>query len=309
MSDSPDSLVQASAEEVPARVDEAVDWAATRLEQAELHFGHGADNPHSEAIILLAGATGLPLEVLMAEAARRLEPKARARLAALLAARLTRRCPAAYLVGRAWFAGLEFEVDERVLIPRSPLAEFLAAGGAPWLDPARVMRVLDLGTGSGCLAIAAAMAFPQARVDAVDLSRDALAVATANVRRHGLEARVRPVVSDHFAGLVGERYDLILSNPPYVPAARLQDLPPEYAHEPVMALVSGEDGLDSVRAILQDAGSFLRPGGVLVVEVGEVEEAVARTWPELPFTWLEFEHGGSGVFLLEAESLSPLHQL
>ncbi|MCC5861399.1 MAG: 50S ribosomal protein L3 N(5)-glutamine methyltransferase [Gammaproteobacteria bacterium] len=305
MSDPRDSHVQAIAEEVPVRVDDACDWAAARLADAGLHFGHGADNPHSEAIILLAGATGLALDTLMAEAARPLEPPARARLAELVAARLASRRPAAYLVGRAWFAGLEFEVDERVLIPRSPLAEFLAVGGAPWLDPARVGRVLDLGTGSGCLAIAAAMAFPEAQVDAADLSRDALAVAAANVRRHGLEARVRLVVSDHFAGLAGERYDLILSNPPYVPAARLSELPAEYAHEPAMALVSGDDGLDSVRAILQDAGGFLRPGGVLVVEVGEVDEAVARTWPELPFTWLEFEHGGSGVFLLEADSLSP----
>ncbi len=310
MSHTPDTDPPASAPallpgEVPARLDEAVDWAAGVLAGAGVHFGHGADNPHTEAIILLAGATGLSLEVLMADAARPLAPPVRAQLAALLTERLSSRRPAAYLVGRAWFAGLEFEVDERVLVPRSPLAEFLAAGGAPWLDPARVRRVLDLGTGSGCLAIAAAMAFPEARVDAADLSSDALAVAAANVRRHGLETRVHLVLSDHFAALAGERYDLILSNPPYVPAARLAELPPEYGHEPAMALVSGEDGLDSVRAILQDAGLFLRPGGILVVEVGEVEEAVARAWPHLPLTWLEFEHGGSGVFLLEAESLPP----
>jgi ribosomal protein L3 glutamine methyltransferase len=289
---------------VPASLAAAVDWAAARLEAAGLCFGHGADNPHTGAIILCAGATGLELEVLMADARRPLDEVARARLSRLVDERIATRRPAAYLAGRAWFAGLEFEVDERVLVPRSPLAEFLAEGGAPWLEPGRVERVLDVGTGSGCLAIAAAMAFPGAVVDAVDVSADALAVAARNVERHGLADRVRLLESDHFAAVAGERYDLILSNPPYIPLARMHELPQEYAHEPALALVSGEDGLDSVRAILQDAGLFLRPGGVLVVEVGEVEEAVAATWPELPFIWLEFEHGGSGVFLLTADALA-----
>lgn len=292
---------------VPAALGAAVEHVAARLEAAGLWFGHGADNPHTEAIILAAGATGLTLEALMADADQPLSKEARARLDQLTDERIASRKPAAYLIGRAWFAGLEFEVDERVLVPRSPLAEFLAAGGAPWLAAERVERVLDLGTGSGCLAVVAALAFPAARVDAADISPEALAVATRNVARHGLGDRVRLVHSDHFDALAGERYDLIISNPPYIPAPRLRELPEEYAHEPALALVSGDDGLDSVRAILQDAASFLRPGGVLVVEVGEVEEAVAAACPELPFIWLEFEHGGSGVFLLTADALARVH--
>lgn len=300
------TMSTAPADGVPADVAGAVDWAAGRLAAAGLHYGHGADNPHSEAITLLAGATDLPLDELMADAARRLEPPARSRLSGLVTRRIESRRPAAYLVQRAWFAGLEFFVDERVLVPRSPLAEFLAEGGMPWLEPDAVERVLDLGTGSGCLAVAAAMAFPAAQVDALDISAAALEVAAINVHRHGLEARVRLMCSDHFAALDTERYDLIISNPPYIPESSMDTLPREYAHEPSMALVAGRDGLDSVRAILQHAGLFLKPGGILVVEVGEVESAVAAAWPTLPFVWLEFAHGGAGVFMLTAEALATM---
>jgi ribosomal protein L3 glutamine methyltransferase len=290
----------------PLRTDAAVDWAAARLQQAGLHFGHGADNAASEAITLLAGATGLALDALMSQAGRELDARAREAFARLIETRITSRRPAAYLVGRAWFAGLEFQVDERVLIPRSPLAEWLLEGGSPWLQAERVERVLDLGTGSGCLAITAALVFPEAQVDALDISADALAVAGLNAERHGVSARLRLLQSDHFTALTDERYDLIISNPPYIPAARMAELPDEYGHEPALALVSGLDGLDSVRTILQHAAYFLRPGGVLVVEVGEVEEAVVEAWPGLPFIWLEFEHGGSGVFLLMASALADI---
>ncbi len=300
------TITRTTADAMPADMAGAVEWAAGRLDAADLHYGHGADNPHSEAITLLAGATGLPLDELMADATRALAPAASTRLAELVSQRIESRRPAAYLVQRAWFAGLEFFVDERVLVPRSPLAEFLAEGGAPWLEYDRVERVLDLGTGSGCIAVAAAMAFPDAQVDALDISESALQVAAINVHRHALESRVRLLCSDHFDALDGERYDLIISNPPYIPAPRMTQLPREYAHEPRLALVSGRDGLDSVRTILQHAGLFLKPGGILVVEVGEVESAVAATWPALPFLWLEFTHGGAGVFLLTAQSLATL---
>lgn len=296
----------ASADGVPEDVASAVDWAAERLAAAGLHYGHGADNPHSESITLLAGATDLPLDELMADAARRLDGASRARLADLVALRIESRRPAAYLVQRAWFAGLEFFVDERVLVPRSPLAEFLDEGGMPWLNPDKVERVLDLGTGSGCLAVAAAMAFPDAQVDALDISTEALEVAAINVHRHGLANRVHLLCSDHFSALNAQRYDLIISNPPYIPESSMAALPREYVHEPRLALVAGRDGLDSVRAILQHAGLFLKPDGVLVVEVGEVEAAVAAAWPSLPFVWLEFAHGGAGVFVLTAQALATL---
>ena len=297
---------EATPDGVPADVAGAVDWAADRLAAARLHYGHGADNPHSEAITLLAGATGLPLEELMADAARVLDGPARWRLAGLVGQRIESRRPAAYLVQRAWFAGREFFVDERVLVPRSPLAEFLTEGAMPWLDPDAVTRVLDLGTGSGCLAVTAAMAFPAAQVDALDICADALAVAAINVHRHGLDGRVQLLRSDHFSALYAQRYDLIMSNPPYIPESRMAELPPEYGHEPRLALVAGGDGLDSVRAILQHAGLFLKPGGILVVEVGEVESAVEAAWPEAPFIWLDFANGGSGVFVLTAQALATL---
>ena len=222
---------------------------------------------------------------------------------ALFGARVLRRLPAAYLMGRMWFAGLEFEVDPRVIVPRSPFAELITAGFEPWLEPERVRRIVDLGTGSGCIAIACALRFPQATVDAVDLSADALSVATRNVERHAVGDRLRLHRGDLFEPLGHAVYDLIVSNPPYVSDAEMEALPQEYLHEPDMALRAGGDGLDIVRRLLRDADAHLAPGGVLIVEVGNSDERLQQAYPGVPFLWLEFEHGGGGVFLLTKDDL------
>ena len=276
---------------------------ARRLTRAGVVFGHGTDNAWDEAAALVLHALELPHDGAAALYARRVGGRAAQRARALIEARIDERVPAAYLMGRTWFAGLEFRVDPRVLVPRSPLAELIERRFAPWIGASRARRLLDLGTGSGCIAIACAKAFPRARVDAVDVSREALEVARLNVRRHRLMRRVRLLESDHFAALGGRSYDIIVSNPPYVGVRELAALPPEYRHEPRMALAAGRAGLDSVRIILREAGRHLRPRGILVVEVGNTERAVQRAFARLPFTWLEFERGGGGVFLLTAEQL------
>jgi ribosomal protein L3 glutamine methyltransferase len=227
----------------------------------------------------------------------------RADFEALLGRRIRERIPVVYLTRQCWFAGLPIYVDQRVLIPRSPIAELIERRFEPWAQPDRVRRVLDLGTGSGCIAIACARAFPRALVDAADISTEALAVARINIRRHRLSKRVRALHSDHFAGLGSRSYDIIVSNPPYVGRREFEALPPEYRHEPRRALEAGTDGLDSVRIILRGAARRLRPGGILIVEVGNSQSAVQRVFRKLPFLWLAFERGGGGVFLLRRDQL------
>src|SRR5437660_8047383 len=277
--------------------------AAGRLKRARVHFGHGTDNAWDEAAALVLHAVRPGSRGGALSLGRRVGPAGQRRARARVARRIEERIPAAYLPGVAWFVGVPLQVDARVLVPRSPIAELIERGFQPWIDARRVHRVLDLGTGSGCIAIACARALPRARIDAVDISDAALEVARRNVRGHRLARRVRVRKSDHFRALGRATYDIIVSNPPYVGARELAGLPPEYRHEPRVALAAGSAGLDSVRIILREARRHLRPRGVLIVEVGNTESAVRRACRRLPFVWLEFERGGGGVFLLSREQL------
>ena len=291
----------------PATVEQLIHYGTLLFEQSELWFGHGTDNAFDEAAELVFFGAGLRHEDASDVYSRQLGTAQRAAILALFERRIAERIPAAYLTHRMWFAGHEFYVDERVLVPRSPLAELVEAQFQPWIAPEKVHRILDIGTGSGCIAIASALYLPAAQVDASDVSDDALAVAAINVARHGVEARVRAVRSDVFDALAGERYDVIVSNPPYVGDSEMADLPLEYRHEPVTGLHSGVDGLDVVRRILSGAREHLEPQGLLVVEVGNSETALAEAFPDMPFTWLAFDRGGGGVFLLTAEQLESAH--
>ena len=285
-------------------VAELIRYGAALFERAGLAYGHGTDNAVDDAAALVFHA--LHLDHAQAEAAYRvrLDASAAERVLKLFEERIRRRVPAAYLMGRMWFAGLEFEVDARVIVPRSPFAELIHAGFAPWIDPDRVRRILDIGTGSGCIAIACAIAFPRAQVDAVDVSLHALEVARRNVARHGVGDRVHLFQGDVYEPLGDARYDLIVSNPPYVSDGEMQTLPQEYRHEPDLALRAGADGLDIVRRILAGARRHLEPGGALFVEVGDSDVRVQTAFPDLRLTWLEFERGGGGVFLIRAEELT-----
>ncbi len=283
------------------------DWlrfAVTRFNEAQLFFGHGHQSAVDEAAYLLSHTFHLPSTDLNAYLDARLTGNERAQFAEVMRRRVQERIPAAYITREAWLGEFKFYVDERVIVPRSFIAPLIEEQLAPWVaDPDAIRSALDLCTGSGCLAILLAHTFGQADVDAVDLSPDALAVAQRNVADYGLQGRINLVRSDLFANLGGKHYDLIISNPPYVTAAAMEELPEEYRHEPGMALAAGDDGLDAVRVILAEAAAHLNDGGLLVVEVGHNREAVEAAWPNLPFVWLDAPGGEGMVFLLHREEL------
>lgn len=285
------------------------DWlryAVSRFNEAGLSYGHGTTNAYDEAAYLLLHTLHLPIDRLEPFLDARLLPFEIERVISILERRVRERLPAPYLTREAWLQGFRFYVDERVIVPRSHLAPLILEHFQPWLaEPERVCQALDLCTGSGCLAVLLAHAFPHATVDAVDVSADALEVARRNVADYGLEGHVRLVRSDLFEALAGRTYDLIVANPPYVTAESMARLPPEYRHEPVMALAAGEDGLDAVRAILAQAAVHLNPGGLLAVEVGYNRPAVEAAFPQLEFIWPELE-AGDMVFLITREALTPL---
>ncbi|WP_426150154.1 50S ribosomal protein L3 N(5)-glutamine methyltransferase [Pseudomonas sp. DC3000-4b1] len=274
-------------------------WAVSRFHAEGLYFGHGNDNAWDEARQLVLGALHLPWDISDSYLDCRLEDDELSHVQHLLRRRIKERIPAAYLIGEAWFCGLPFVVDNRVLVPRSPIAELIGQRFAPWLAETPA-RILDLCTGSGCIGIACARAFPEAEVVLADLSFDALEVANQNIERHELEERVYTVQGDGFAGLPNQRFDLIVSNPPYVDAEDFADMPEEYHHEPALGLACGEDGLDLVRRMLAEAAGHLTEHGLLVVEVGNSQVHVEALYPEVDFTWFAFEHGGHGVFALTA---------
>lgn len=278
-------------------------WGASRFNEAGLCFGHGTDNAIDEALALVLHALHLKHDLPADYLAARVTSGEAERVLELFHERIDRRVPAAYLIGEARFAGLDFFVDESVLIPRSPIAELIEQGFAPWLDVEHVGSVLDLCCGSGCIGIACAYAFPDALVDLSDISPAALDVANRNIERHALEGRVRALRADVYDGLNGERYDLIVSNPPYVSTAEMASLPDEYRHEPELGLEAGDDGMDVVARILAGGADYLRPGGIMVIEVGASADALMARYPDVPFLWLDFERGGEGVFLLTAEQL------
>lgn len=277
-------------------------WAASGFLAAKLFYGHGTDNPWDEAEQLVLH--GLHLNPPLADEwlDARLTRAEKERVVANIQRRIEERIPAAYITGQAWFAGMPFVVDERVLVPRSPIAELIEKQFAPWLS-AEPQQILDLCTGSGCIGIACAYAFPDAEVQLSDISFEALAVAEENIHQHDLGDRVYALQSDLFENLLGQRFDLIVSNPPYVDADDMASLPQEYHAEPELGLASGVDGLDFTRRLLAEAVDHLTENGLLVVEVGNSWPALEEAYPELPFTWVEFERGGHGVFVLNAADL------
>jgi len=279
-------------------------FAVSRFEEAQLFYGHGTHNSYDEAVWLILSSLHLPHNTLENFLDAVLTGSERKHLAHLVARRTTERIPTAYLVREAWLGDFRFYVDERVIVPRSFIAELLREQLAPWVEnPEEIVSAADICTGSGCLAILLALAFPNAEVDAVDISDEALAVARRNISDYGLEHQVYPVQSDMLVALQGKRYDLIISNPPYVNAPSMEALPAEYRHEPSIALASGDDGLAHTRILIEQAAQHLNSGGLLVVEIGHNRDELEAAYPALPFTWLEVSAGDQFVFLLTREQL------
>ena len=286
-----------------ATIIDLIRYAASRFSAAGLTFGHSHDNAVDEASHLVLSSLHLPPDMPPAYGAARVTASEKARVLALIDRRIETREPVAYMVGEAWFAGMPFKSDPRALVPRSPIAELIEDGFSPWLDGREIETALDLCTGSGCIGIAMAAYNPRWHVDIADISDDALALARENIAKHQLGAQVRAVRSDLFAGLAAARYDLIVSNPPYVTEAEYAALPREYAHEPRLGLTAGADGLDLALRILAEAPAHRTDGGLLIVEVGDSERALAALLPAVPFVWLEFKVGPMGVFALERADL------
>ena len=283
------------------------DWlrySVSRLEQSGVFFGHGTDNAYDESVWLVMSALHLPLDTLDNFLDARITRDEAKHLAHLIERRVTERVPTAYLLREAWLKGFKFYVDERVIVPRSFIAELLEDGLAPWIEyPEMVESAADICTGSGCLGVLLAHAFPNATVDVVDISPDAIAVANINIKNYGLEDQITAVQSDMFSGLKGKKYDLIISNPPYVDAPAMSALPQEYRNEPQIALGSGDAGLDHTHILLNEAKKYLNDDGILVVEIGHNRDALLDAYPELPFTWLDVESGNEFVFLLTKKQL------
>lgn len=279
-----------------------------QFSQADLFYGHGTDNALDEAFYLIMVAAGLIFNCDESELDQELEPELLEKIESLIEKRIKQRIPVAYLVNQAWFAGYQFYVNEHVLIPRSPIAELITAEFTPWLVPQNIKSILDIGTGSACIAIACAHQFLNATVDAVDIDKNAIEVGNKNIEFHQLGHRVQIIHSDLYENLDNKKYDLIISNPPYVGHEEMQTLPKEYRHEPGHALEAGNDGLEIVERLLKQSDLLLNDGGLLVVEVGNSMEKVNEFFPNIPFTWLEFECGGDGVFLIYKEQLMSYNE-
>ncbi|MBM4223129.1 MAG: 50S ribosomal protein L3 N(5)-glutamine methyltransferase [Gammaproteobacteria bacterium] len=288
------------------------DWirfGISLFNQSDLYYGHGTSSSLDDAVALVLGALSLPPDLDALYFQSRLMPNEREQLLNLMIERITTRRPVAYLIGTSYFCGFPFHVDERVLIPRSPIAELIEESFSPWIDSEKIERILDIGTGSGCIGIACALLLPGVMVDAVDIDVKALEVASKNRALYNLEDSVRLIQSSLFSGLdADDQYDVIISNPPYVPTSSMYTLPAEYKHEPRHALDGGEDGLLFVDEILRHAAHHLTENGILIVEVGEAQEHLEEKYPEVPFTWLQFARGGDGVFLLTKQELIDYHQ-
>lgn len=295
------NLAQVSQELTTIR--DYIRWGCSRFSAANLHYGHGTDNAWDEAAQIVLSTLHLETNFTNDMLNATLTLVERRQICELIFRRIQERIPAAYLTRQAWFAGMPFYIDERVIIPRSPIAELIENDFQPWLGDRQLERILDLCTGSGCIAIACAYAFAESKVDAVDISKDALEVAKINVEKHQVADQVNLLQSNLFEN-VTERYDLIVSNPPYVSHEEYHALPHEYSHEPLLALKAQEEGLELVRHILSQAADYLTPQGLLIVEVGNSAQTLTERFPKVPFTWLEFERGGDGVFLLTAHDLA-----
>ncbi len=279
-------------------------WGVSRFTESKLHYGHGTDNAFDEVLRLMLNNLHLPIDIGDEVLDARLTLEERTYLLVVFETRIRERIPAAYLTGEAWFAGLSFKVDERVIVPRSPIAELVENGFQPWYGDHALERILDLCTGSGCIGIACAHYFPDAEVDLLDLSAEALEVAELNIALHKVGGRVKTIESDLFGALAEtSKYDIIVSNPPYVDERDFSTMPEEFKHEPKMALRGGDDGLSFARGILRGAVDYLNPHGLLVLEVGNSGMALEQQYPQVPFTWVEFERGGHGVCVLTRDEL------